>query len=69
MELMPGAPLMSRDNLASMQVANVATPGMPGLSALGIQVAALQPIAADYLTEGSSWHALLGLRRGGARRK
>ena len=69
MELMPGAPMMSRDNLASMQVANVATPGMPGLSALGIQVAALQPIAADYLTQGASWHALLGLRRGGARRK
>jgi NADH dehydrogenase len=69
MELMPGAPLMSRDNLASMQVPNVATPGMPDLSALGIQAAALQPIAADYLTQGASWHALLGVRRGGARRK
>jgi NADH dehydrogenase len=69
MEMMPGAPLMSRDNLASMQVANVATPGMPDLSALGIQVAALQPIAAEYLTQGASWHALLGVRRGGARKK
>jgi NADH dehydrogenase len=69
MEFMPGAPLMSRDNLASMQVANVATPGMPDLSALGIQAAALQPIAADYLTQGASWHALLGVRRGGIRRK
>ena len=69
MELMPGAPLMSRDNLASMLVPNVATPGMPGLSTLGIQAAALQPIASDYLTQGSSWHALLGVRRGGARRK
>ena len=69
MELMPGAPLMSRDNLASMQVPNVATPGMPGLSALGIHAAALQPIAADYLTQGASWHALLGVRRGGTRRK
>jgi NADH dehydrogenase len=69
MELMPGAPLMSRDNLASMQVPNVATTGMPDLSALGIQAAALQPIAADYLTQGASWHALLGVRRGGQRRK
>lgn len=68
MELMPGAPLMSRDNLASMEVPNVATPGMPGLSALGIQAAALRPIAADYLTQGASWHALLGVRRGGQRK-
>ena len=68
MELMPGAPLMSRDNLASMGVPNVATPGMPGLSALGIQAAALRPIAADYLTQGASWHALLGVRRGGQRK-
>jgi NADH dehydrogenase len=69
MEMMPGAPLMSRDNLASMQVANVATPGMADLSALGIQAAALQPIAADYLTQGASWHALppkgANLARGG----
>jgi NADH dehydrogenase len=68
MELMPGAPLMSRDNLASMQVPNVATPGMPGLAQLGIQAAALRPIASDYLTQGSSWHALLGVRRGGKRK-
>jgi hypothetical protein len=52
-----------------MQVPNVATPGMPGLSALGIQAAALQPIASEYLTQGASWHALLGVRRGGIRRK
>jgi NADH dehydrogenase len=60
---------MSRDNLASMQVANVATPGMPDLSALGIQAAALRPIASEYLTRGAAWHALLGVRRGGVRRK
>ena len=63
MELMPGPPLMSRDNLASMQVANVATPGMSDLSELDIQPAALEPIAADYLSSGSAWHALLGVRR------
>lgn len=36
MELMPGAPLMSRDNLASMQVDNVATAAFAGLQALGV---------------------------------
>ena len=54
MELKPGEPLMSRDNLASMRVPNVATPGMPGLETLGIQAAALQGIARSYLSQGSS---------------
>jgi NADH dehydrogenase len=62
MELKPGEPLMSRDNLASMQVANVATPGMPGLETLGIQPAALAGVARDYLSQGSPWHDLLGVR-------
>ena len=63
MELKPGEPLMSRDNLASMQVANVATPGMPGLEALGIQPAALPPVARDYLSQCQPWHDLLGVRQ------
>jgi NADH dehydrogenase len=62
MELKPGEPLMSRDNLASMQVPNVATPGMPGLEAIGIQPAALLPVARQYLSDGSPWHDLLGVR-------
>ncbi len=62
MELKPGEPLMSRDNLASMQVPSVATPGMPGLEALGLQPAALEPVARDYLSQGSPWHDLLGVR-------
>lgn len=62
LELLPGAPLLSRDNLASMQVANVATHGMPGLERLGIQPAALEPIARDYLSQGTPWHDLLGVR-------
>lgn len=49
MELAPGEPLMSRDNLDSMKVDNVATGKVPGLSALGITPAALRPIAAAYL--------------------
>jgi NADH dehydrogenase len=49
MELAPGAPLMSRDNLDSMLVDNVATPGMPGLAQLGITAAAIEPVARGYL--------------------
>jgi NADH dehydrogenase len=36
MEMMPGAPLMSRDNLASMQVDNVSSGKLPGLAELGV---------------------------------
>ena len=32
MEMLPGAPLMSRDNLASMRVPNVASGTLPGLA-------------------------------------
>ena len=49
MELAPGAPLMSRDNLDSMKTDNVATGKVPGLDALGIRPAALEPIARNYL--------------------
>ena len=49
MELAPGIPLMSRDNLDSMQVDNIATPGTPGLPALGIQPGALAAIAPSFL--------------------
>jgi len=63
MEHLPGPTLMSRDNLASMQVDNVATPGVPGLSSLGMTAAALEPIARDYLTQGQATHGLLGVRQ------
>lgn len=49
MELAPGEPLMSRDNLDSMQIDNVAGGTVPGLSELGIAAASLAPIAAAYL--------------------
>jgi uncharacterized protein YbjT (DUF2867 family) len=52
MERMPGTPLMSRDNLDSMKVPNVATGGLPGLQALGIEPAALSGVAPDYLSPG-----------------
>lgn len=49
MEMMPGEPLMSRDNLASMRVDNVASAQRPGLQALGILPAALSSMAPTYL--------------------
>ncbi len=49
MECLPGEPLMSRDNLASMRVPNVATPGAPGLAALGIAATPLAAVAPTYL--------------------
>lgn len=49
MEMLPGEPLMSRDNLASMQVDNVASGQQPGLQALGITPAALSGVAPTYL--------------------
>ena len=52
MELLPGEPLMSRDNVDSMKVANVATGQWPGLAALGITPAALEAIAPQYLGAG-----------------
>ena len=67
MERLPGAPLMSRDNLASMRVPNVASGTLPGLAQLGITPATLGSVAPDYLGPGRGvarfdrWRA----RRGG----
>jgi NADH dehydrogenase len=66
MELMPGEPLMSRDNILSMRVPNVATGQLPGLHELGIQPASLQAVAPGYLAPGQGiarldrWRALHG---------
>ncbi len=49
MELAPGEPLMSRDNLASMKVDNMATGQHPGLSDLGISAASAAGVAPSYL--------------------
>lgn len=50
MELAPGEPLMSRDNLASMQVDNIASGQVPGLDALGIRASSLGGVAPGYLS-------------------
>jgi uncharacterized protein YbjT (DUF2867 family) len=49
MELLPGTPLMSRDNVDSMRVPNVASGKLPGLDALGITATALEAVAPGYL--------------------
>ncbi len=49
MELAPGEPLMSRDNLDSMKADNVASGQLPGLDALGITASTLSAVAPCYL--------------------
>lgn len=64
MELMPGEPLMSRDNLAAMQVDNVASGQWPGLSSLGIQPGSVRAVAPGYLGQRGGRSHLDGFRRG-----
>jgi uncharacterized protein YbjT (DUF2867 family) len=54
MELLPGVPLMSRDNVDSMKLPSVATAQWPGLQALGIEPAPLAQVAPLYLGQHSS---------------
>jgi uncharacterized protein YbjT (DUF2867 family) len=49
MEMLPGEPLMSRDNLDSMKLPNVASGQLPGLASLGIRAAPLDAIVPGYL--------------------
>lgn len=51
-ELLPGEPLMSRDNLASMEHDNVIDPAIQALTAatLGIKLTALEAVAPGYLS-------------------
>lgn len=51
MEWLPGPTLMSRDNLDSMRVDNVASGQVPGLENLGITPASLGAIAPGYLRQ------------------
>ena len=52
MEMLPGTPLMSRDNLDSMRVPNVAGDSWPGLERLGIRPAAMEAVVPLYLRPG-----------------
>jgi uncharacterized protein YbjT (DUF2867 family) len=50
MELMPGEPLMSRDNLASMKTPNIASGKLPDLARLGIQATGIEQVMPEVLT-------------------
>lgn len=67
LELLPGTPLMSRDNVDSMRIANVATPSLPGLAALGIVPSALPPVMQPLLEQRNGVARLEPYRRGAGR--
>jgi len=52
MECLPGEPLLSRDNLASLSVPNVPGGALPGLAALDIAPASLETVLQGYLAPG-----------------
>ena len=49
MELAPGEPILSRDNLDAMKTDNIASGKLPGLAALGITPSALSAVVPFYL--------------------
>ena len=53
MECLPGEPLLSRDNLASLSVPNVASGTHPGLADLGITASSLSAVLPGYLAPGA----------------
>jgi NADH dehydrogenase len=63
MEWLPGEPLMSRDNVDSMAVPNVASGKLPGLAALGITATALEAVAPGYLDGQQACSRLDSLRK------
>lgn len=63
MELAPGEPLMSRDNLASLQVDNIASGQLPGLAALGLTPESLHAVAPSYLGQRGLRSGLLAMRK------
>lgn len=62
MEWLPGEPLMSTDNLRSMEVDNVASGQAPGLARLGITPQAVEATAAQYLDTSGKADPLLRVR-------
>lgn len=67
MECLPGEPLLSRDNLDSMKLDQVARGDLPGLAELGIVPVSLAPVASQYL-RGWSLRSRYDLHRAVARR-
>jgi uncharacterized protein YbjT (DUF2867 family) len=62
MEWMPGGPLLSRDNLMSMEVPNVASGHRPGLEALGIAPTSIEAVGPGMLGGGGELARLDRLR-------
>lgn len=63
MEALPGEPLMSRDNLRSMRVPNIATGRWPGLADLGITAQSVETVLPGYMSRLSpldQWRARAG---------
>ena len=63
MELAPGDPILSRDNLDAMKTDNVASGKLPGLQALGIHPATLGAIGPTYLGARGLRSGLMAKRR------
>lgn len=63
MEWLPGEPLMSRDNLRSLEVPNVAGGSLPGLASLGIAPMALEAVMPAVLSGRAGRGSLDALRQ------
>jgi NADH dehydrogenase len=63
MELLPGDPVLSRDNLDAMKTDNVASGQLPDLEALGIHSTALAAIAPGYLSARNPHSGLIAKRQ------
>lgn len=63
LEQAPGPTLMSRDNLLSMQVPNVASGALPGLAELGLDPAAVDTVMPEVLARRGCRSHLDALRR------
>lgn len=63
MELLPGEPLLTTDNLRSLEVPNVASGTLPTLADLGLVPSAVEPVAARYLDLDGPADPLIAMRR------
>lgn len=63
LQSLPGEPLMSTDNFASLKVDNIASGKLPGLAELGISAEALEPVVASYLELQGRADPLLAMRQ------
>ncbi len=63
LQCLPGEPLMSTDNLASLKVDNVASGTLPGLAELGLVPEPIEPVVASYLDLRGSADPRLALRQ------